>query len=131
MGCKLREGEIDISDHSIRKLKRKIRMHANYLLRLKRKNGIADEECGRQMADYCNRVFFGQNQKKELVWTRWLFPVITETASLKELDHYIQDAIRYCMCGTLSEKRYRITYQKLKSLGYRSLVHAYYHFEHS
>jgi ABC-type bacteriocin/lantibiotic exporter with double-glycine peptidase domain len=31
----------------------------------------------------------------------------------------------------MGEKRYRITYQKLKSLGYRSLVHAYYHFEHS
>ena len=129
LGCKLKDGKIDVSDHAKKKLKRKIRMRANYILRSKKEKGITDEECGRRMAAYCENVFFGQHKKNELTWARWLFPVITETASLKELDHFVQDAIRYCMCGTMKKKRYQITYQDLKALGCKSLVHAFYHFD--
>jgi len=131
LGCKLKDGKMDISDHAKKKLKRKIRMHVNFLLKTRREQGLTAEECGRRMAGYCNKVFFGQRRKNELTWARWLFPVITETASLKELDHFVQDAIRYCMCGTLKNKRYRITYQELKELGYKSLVHSYYHFKYT
>jgi hypothetical protein len=33
------------------------------------------------------------------------------------------------MCGTMRDSRYRIRYDDMQSLGYRSLVHAYYHFD--
>ena len=104
-------------------------MQARKLLKLKRVRGMSDEECGRQLIRYCNTLFFGKTGGRDLSWARWLFPVLTETASLKELDHYVQDAVRYCMCGSLSRKRCRVPYQKLKAMGYRSLVHTYYHFE--
>ena len=130
LGCKLKDGRMDISDHAKQKLKRKIRMRANKLM-ARRKQGLTDEECGRLMAGYCNRIFFGQNKANELTWARWLFPIITETSSLKELDHFIQDAIRRCMSGSSRRKRYNISYKELKAAGYRSLVHAYYHFETS
>jgi hypothetical protein len=80
------------------------------------------------MVQYCTRLFFGGEQFQSLTWSRWLFPIITDTSFLKELDHYMQDAIRYCICGSMSDKRYRITYEDLQKLGYISLVHAYYHF---
>lgn len=129
LGVKLQDGKMDMALHSKNKLKRKIRMRANRLLRLKRVKGWSDEQCGKQMINFCNHLFFGGELRRQLTWSRWLFPVITETESLRELDHYMQDAIRYCMCGSMSDKRYRITYEDLKKLGYFSLVHAYYHFE--
>lgn len=128
LGFRLKDGEIDMALHSKLKFKRKIRQRANKLLRLKRVKGWSDEECGRQMVQYCTRLFFGGEQFQSLTWSRWLFPIITDTTFLKELDHYMQDAIRYCICGSMSDKRYRITYEDLQKLGYISLVHAYYHF---
>ena len=129
LGFKLKAGKIDITDHAKKKLKQKIRLHANKLIRLKKEKGISSDEAGKMMIEHCNKKFFGQLKNIELTWAKWVFPVITETASLRELDDYIQNAIRYVMSGTLTNKRYNIRYKKLKELGYRSLVHAYYHFE--
>ena len=130
LGCKLADGKMDVADQSKEKIKRKIRMRANHLVREKKEKGLSDEECGKLMVQYCNVLFFGKKDaNKDMTWARWLFPVITTTSSLAELDHYAQDAIRYVMCGSFAEKRYRVTYDRLKELGYRSLVHAYYHYE--
>lgn len=130
LGFKLKNGKLDISDHSIKKLKHKIRKYANYLLNAKKEEGLSNDECGRRMIQYYDKLFFGRANKHELTWARWLFPVIGDTSSLKELDHYVQNAIRYAMCGSFAKKRYRISYKKLQELGYRSLVNAYYHFKH-
>lgn len=129
LGCKLKEGRLDISDHAMRKLKRKIRMRARFLVRNKWQQGLSDEECGLRMVQYCNKLFFGGGIAHQHTWARWLFPVITDTAGLEELDHYVQNTIRFSITGTMGDRRYRIRYQELKKLGYRSLVHAYYHFE--
>ena len=123
LGCKLKDGKMDISDHARKKLKRKLRIHANKLIRDKHRRGFSDEEAGRKMIEFYNKIFFGSTKKCNLTWTRWIFPVISETASLHELDLYIQDAIRYVITGTQKKNRYR-----LKELGYKSLLHAYYHF---
>lgn len=130
LGFKYRGGEMDISDHAKAKIKRKIRMHARRQLQIKREMNLSDEECARNMIRYCRSIFFGIRGGNDLTWARWLFPVITTTESLREIDHYVQNAIRYVMCGSFSGKRYRITYKELQDLGYRSIVHAYYHFEH-
>ncbi len=129
LGCKLINGKMDISDHAKKKIKRKIRKHANYLLQQKKKKGSTDIECARRMIQYCNRIFFGQAGNNALTWSKWIFPVITDTSSLKEIDHYVQDAIRYVTCGSMAKKRFRITYNDLQKLGYKSIVNAYYHFK--
>ena len=129
LGCKLKDGIMDISDHSKEKVKRKIRICVNNTLYAKRAKGLTDEECGRRVAGFCNRLFYGMKKNNELTWARWLFPCINTADSLKEIDHYVQDAIRRCMSGSSRRKRFRITYQELKELGYKSLVHEYYHFK--
>ena len=128
LGFCMHDGRMDVSPYSKQKLKWKIRLHARKLLRLKREKGWSDEECGKKMLGFYRSVFFGDGKSRKLTWARWIFPVITDPASLKELDRYIQDAVRFCMCGSMSEKRYRITHKDLKRLGYRSLVNSYYHF---
>ena len=90
LGCKLKDGKMDISDHARKKLKRKLRIHANKLIRDKQRRGFSDVEAGRKMIEFYNKIFFGSTKKCDLTWTRWIFPVISETA-LHELDLYIQD----------------------------------------
>ena len=79
------------------------------------------------MAVYCNRLFFGRRDKSDLSWAKWLFPVISSSSSLRELDRYSENAIRYVYWGSFREKRYRTTYKELKEMGFKSLVHDYYH----
>ena len=128
LGCSLKNGVMDISEHSKNKLKRKIRIRALRLLKDKKNSGLSDREAAEKMAVFCMHTFFGWDNSKRISWSRWLFPVITTTDSLRELDHYVQDAIRYVYWGTFREKRYRTSYKDLKDMGYKSLVHAYYHF---
>lgn len=128
LGCRLLDGKMDISTHSKAKIKRKLRIYAKWLIRQKKKQGYTDEQAAVRMIEYCKFVFFGKPGTKWLSWTRWLFPVITETASLSELDHYIQNLIRFVYWGSFAKKRYRTTYADLKRMGYQSLLHAYYHF---
>jgi hypothetical protein len=45
---------------------------------------------------------------------------------LKEIDHYLQQNIRYLSTGKHSKANYRTDYAKLKQLGYRSLVKEYF-----
>ena len=52
--------------------------------------------------------------------------MIGTDASLKEIDRYAQDCLRYLLSGKRSKGRYSVRYEELKALGYRSLVHAYY-----
>ena len=68
-------------------------------------------------------TFFEPN---ELSWSRWFFSVINTDKSLHEIDLYAQDCIRYIISGSRKKTRFRVTYDDMKALGYRSLVHEYY-----
>ena len=46
--------------------------------------------------------------------------------SLRALDHYMQDCIRYLATGTRGKQRFSLRYETMKQWGYRPLVHAYY-----
>ena len=54
------------------------------------------------------------------------FPVINCANGLQIIDHYLQQSVRALATGKHNKANYRITYSKLKELGYRSLVHEYY-----
>lgn len=127
LGCRVENGEIDISEHTIQKIKRRLRIFAKGLLWAKREKGLSDREAAEAMAKRCTAVFFGTLKAKDVSWARWMFPIITVVDSLKELDRYMQDTIRYVYCGSLGRKRYRLRYEQLKELGYRNVVHDYYH----
>ena len=51
---------------------------------------------------------------------------MNQTEGLKEIDHYLQENLRYVATGRHNKANYRIRYDLLKKLGYRSLVHAFY-----
>ena len=127
LGFLVRDGVVDLSDHAIDKIYHKIRTRANRLLRYKKRAQLEDRVVGEKMVRFCNRVFFGTFQPHELCWARWYFPIITTTDRLKQVDRYAQDAIRLVMNGSMHKRRYNVRYEDLQALGYRSLVHAYYH----
>ncbi|HBT94966.1 MAG TPA: hypothetical protein DEB24_02135 [Coriobacteriia bacterium] len=45
---------------------------------------------------------------------------------MREIDHYLQQYVRYIPTGCFNGGNYRLNYQSMKTFGYRSLVHEYY-----
>lgn len=129
LGYNVCNGMIDISDHAMYKIKRKLRIRAKRILARKNEKHLSDAEAGTEMIRFCHRTFYGNNAKHELSWARWYFPVLNSIEGLREIDHYAQDAIRFVMNGSMHERRYSVRYDDIKALGYRSLVHTYYHFD--
>lgn len=128
LGFKCKGRSIDISDAALTKLKGKIRRKAKSLLRWKERKGMSSEQAMLSMIRHFNRKFFEGAEDGSLTWSRWFFPVITATDGLREIDSYLQENIRFLSTGRHGKANYRIRYDTLKSLGYRSLVHEYYLF---
>ena len=79
---------------------------------------------GDQIVDYFRNIL--ATEYPELTWSRWYFPVINCANGLQTLDHYLQQSVRVLATGKHSKANYRTTYNLMKRLGYRSLVHEYY-----
>ncbi|MCM1193163.1 MAG: reverse transcriptase/maturase family protein [Butyrivibrio sp.] len=127
LGFCYRNGEIDLSDNTLRKTKAKIKRKAEALRRWQRKKGLAPEKAAIGLIHAMNRKFYGHpGVDDEFTWSRWFFPCLTVDTGLKELDAYLLQYIRYAVTGRHYKGNFRIRYQTVKAWGYRSLVHAYY-----
>ena len=120
---------VDIAPATVRKLKQKMRRKTRALARWKKRNDQSGERAAKAFIRLFNRKLLENARDNELTWSHWFFSMINTTRSLKEIDHYAQDCIRYLMSDTHTKARYRVTYNEIKRLGYQNLVHAYYQFK--
>ena len=121
---------IDVSPNTKLKLKRKIRRKARALRRwCNRKN--LDYHCGAiSLNRIFNNKFYGGRKDCELNWSVWYFPVINTSESLKEIDRYYQDKLRYIITGKYNKSNLKkVSYEELKKLEYIPLVSRYYDFK--
>ena len=121
--------QIDISPVSFEKIKAKMRRKARSLLRWKNRKGEPEERAMRSFIKHFNSKLYDNPTEGELTWALWYFPMINTPKTLHLIDEYAQDCIRYIATGRHSKSNYRITYEKIKSLGYRNLVNSYYRFK--
>ena len=130
LGMQICGSRIRISDHSMLKIKRKLRLLTGRALKRRNKGDISPDEAARELISGFNRFFFGKSRGElRMTWARWVFPVISDMSSLEEIDHYFQDSIRYVLYGSMKKRNRRISHEKLNELGYRSLVYYYYHLD--
>lgn len=127
LGFCYRNGDIDLSENTLRKMKAKIKRKAEALRRWQRKKGLAPEKAAVGLIHAMNRKFYGHSGRDDdFTWSRWFFPCLTVDTGLKELDAYFLQYIRYAVTGRHYKGNFRISYETVKGWGYRSLVHAYY-----
>ena len=131
LGFKCHAHDIDLSEATKKKMKGKIRRATKSLMRWSTKNHIEPEKAMKGLINHFNRIFFENDDKDALTWSRWFFPVINKTDGLKEIDHYLQQNIRFLGTGKHNKANYKTDYAHLKHLGYKSLVNEYYKSKHS
>ena len=126
LGFFYQEGVVDIAPATVLKLKGKMRRKARALMRWQKRNGLEPERAAAAFIRVFNRKLLETTADNELSWGRWFFSVINTTKSLREIDRYAQDCLRYLLSGKRTKARFEIRYETLKQLGYRNLVHQYY-----
>ncbi len=133
LGFGYRNGEIGLSEMTIKKTKAKIRRKTETLRRWQRKKGLSGDKAAIGLIRAMNQKFYGARKPSEefqevsaFTWSRWFLPNLTVDTDLKEIDTYFQEYIRYAVTGRHYKGNYRIRYEQLKAWGYRSLVHEFY-----
>ena len=126
LGFRCHAHDIDISEATKKKMKGKIKRATKSLMRWRIRNHMEPEKAMKGVINHFNRVFFESDDTETLTWARWFFPVINQTDGLKEIDHYLQQNIRYLGTGKHNKSNYKTDYAQLKQMGYKSLVNEYY-----
>ncbi len=126
LGIKYHNGVVDISDNTKKKLFAKIKRKAKALYRWRMRKNASFEQTAYVMIRVFNKKFYDMQETGDFCWSKWFFPMITTDASLKEIDAYLVQYIRFLSSGRHYKGNYRITYESMKEMGYRSLVNEYY-----
>ncbi len=126
LGFKFGTDGIDLSDVTVMKMKAKIKRKAHALYRWRISKNVTYEQTAGTMIKIFNRKYFDDSDEHDFSWSRWFFPVLTTDRGLHELDEYMVMYLRYLYSGRHYKGNYRVTYEQLKKLGFRSLVHEFY-----
>ncbi len=129
LGFSYTDGVIDISNISKQKLKKKMRRKARALLRWKNKKNAEPDRAVSAFIRHFNKKLYSNPVNNEITWCRWYFPIINTADSLKEIDSYMQQCIRYIATGSYNKSSFAFTYEDMKELGYVTLVNRYYAFK--
>lgn len=126
LGFSYKQGKVDLSEITKKKLRAKIKRKAHSLYRWRLRKGADFEGTARAMIRIFNKKLYDEADENRFTWSRWFFPVLTTDEGLRELDAYLIQYVRYLYSGRHYKGNYRVTYEKIKALGFRSLVHEYY-----
>ncbi len=129
LGFKYKEGRLDLSDAALMKMKARIRRKARALYRWRLRKDASYERTAAAMIRKFNRKFYDPEGEGDFTWSRWFFPLLTETKGLHAIDEYLVSNLRWLYSGRQAKANYRVSYAKLKELGFRSLVNEYYKFK--
>lgn len=125
LGIRYADGQIDLSENTRHKLYGKIRRKARAFYRWRLRKNVPYEQTAKAFIKIFNAKFYDEKDEKNFTWSRWFFPLLTVDAGLREIDAYFLEYIRYLNSGRHYKGNYRISYEQIKRLGYRSLVHEY------
>lgn len=126
LGFRCSQNEIDIAPATVKKIKAKMHRKSRALLRWRKRNDIEGEKAASAFIRIFNKKLLDDPMDNELTWSFWFFSLINTDKSLRIIDQYAQDRIRFIISGTNKKSRFNVRYDDMKKLGYRSLVNAYY-----
>ena len=128
LGISYEGGIVDIAPASVKKIKGKMRRKARSLRRWAARNDVDTKNAAKAFIRIFNRKLLETSDDHDLTWSYWYFPVINTDKSLKEIDHYAQECIRFIVSGRHTKARFNVRYEDMKGLGYRCLVNEYHKF---
>ena len=128
LGYKFGVNLVEISDNTFTKISTRLKHRANKLMRNVSKGKISRSRALRRMAQTIESQFYGLKDKgEEHNWAKRVMMTINTPERLKLLDQFSEDCLRVVGSGRKTNAKYRVRYEDMKKLGYKPLVHEYYH----
>ena len=103
-----------------------MRRKTRALQRWRQRNELSGEKAALAFIRIFNSKLFECSENSDLTWNKWFFSVINTDTSLRIIDNFAQDCVRYLVSGKRTKSRFNVRYEDIRSLGLRSLVHEYY-----
>ena len=128
LGFEYHNDRIDLSHVTISKMKAKIKRKCRAIYRWRIRKNVDFDHAAAVAIRVFNRKFFDIDEEYDFTWSRWFFPILTTDEGLRTLDEYLVSELRFMYSGRHYKGNYAITYEHLKELGLRSLVHEFYDF---
>ena len=131
LGFECNGSHIDVSRISVDKLKAKMRRKARSIDRWRRTKGKDGWMAARAFIKHFNKKLYTLESNSEVNWAWWYFPMITTEKSLKEIDAYMQDCVRFVATGSRTKSRFNFTYEQMKEQGLQNLVNRWFTYKKS
>lgn len=127
LGFYISSHEIDLNQRSLDKMKKRIKRRSKWFNMWLTKHHVNRETAAKTFIKGMNGKFYARDSEDKTCWMEWYANTITTTKSLEEIDTYMVQYIRYILSGKQKgyKKNAEIPYEKIKELGYRSLVNEY------
>lgn len=118
---------IDISEEAKQKMKSRMKRRARWYRKWMIENNVNKRTAIRHYIKGINQKLYS-SWDDSVNWTLWYLPNINVTSSIKYLDDYYVNCIRYLNSGTWKrgKKYYSLKYPDIKKLGFKSLINTYY-----
>lgn len=125
LGFTVEDGVADLSRDKVEAKKSQIRSFARQMRGWANRKHIPTERAGKAVVNRFNEVYYGKSDA-EFTWARWYLPVVTTDASLREIDRFEQEWVRWAVTGRHSRSNlWKVPYETMRGWGYRPLVSAY------
>ena len=129
LGIQVNGTNLDVANTTVDKAKQKLGHYAHKLVLKEQRRGLPRDLAVQLMVNKVNRYFYGDSENEhELSWRDFFFRLLTRPDSLRDIDHTVQNLIRYVAVGKQTDARYRFRYKDMKRLGYVPLVTEYYEY---
>ncbi len=122
LGFSVNGKTVDIAPATVKKLKQKMKRKTNALKRWSDRNGIEKTKAAKAFIRIFNRKLLESPDNNDLSWSFWFFPVINTDKSLREIDKYALQCIRYLISGRHTKSAYNVRYDDMKALGYKNML---------
>lgn len=125
LGAKIKGKEVDISDESVERFKKKIKSITRMRKGMKTKSRITQRRVIKEINYYIRDAY--AKSPKNFGWEQYFYSLINTDKTIKMLDEFVKDHIKHVYTGKWNHttNRNKTSNDQLKELGYKSMVHMY------
>ena len=121
LGFVFYDGSIDLAPTTLQKVKSKIRRKAKSLMRRRNRLGESFDMAASDLAAHFNRKFYDEEHDNGFTWSRWFFPSITTSKSLKIIDLHLQQYMRFLSTGRHTKKKFQRPIPNPQGIGFQTV----------
>ena len=125
LGAKIKGKEVDISDESVERFKKKIRSITKMRKGMKIKSRSTQRKMIKEINYYIREAY--AKSTKNFGWEQFFYSLINTNKTIVMLDEYVKDHLKHAYTGKWNHttNEHKTSNEQLREMGYKSMVQMY------